>query len=80
MKKLRLEIDQLKVESFDVREEASADRGTVHGRDSYSGEPCNRSNWGWCVPSYEAPCYWTGDPVQDCYPASELNPCTDYQC
>ncbi|HEX2202807.1 MAG TPA: hypothetical protein VHG91_05905 [Longimicrobium sp.] len=77
MKKLRLEIDQLEVESFDVPVTPAA-RGTVHGRWTSPGEPCGRSQWGECVPSYEAPCWWTGDPMQDCYAPSDLNVCTDH--
>jgi len=78
MRKLRLEVTDLRVESFEARDEEAAARGTVHGLASERDGWCDGTDFDRCPPSYEAPCYWTGDPVQDCYPASQLNPCTDY--
>lgn len=80
MKKLRLEIDSLVVESFDVSDDASAGRGTVQGRETAVDEPCGQSHRVECAPSYEEPCWWTGDPMLDCYAPSEGAPCTDYRC
>jgi hypothetical protein len=81
MKKLRLEMDDLRVESFDASDPVPEERGTVRGQQTYGTEgPCDSDPHGHCVPSYVAPCWWTGDRMQDCYPASELNVCTDYQC
>ncbi|MBB4635014.1 hypothetical protein [Longimicrobium terrae] len=78
MGKLRLKMEDLQVESFDVRQDAPAERGTVRGQQSRDEGWCEGTDFDRCPPSYEAPCYWTGDPRQDCYPASQLNPCTDY--
>lgn len=77
MKKIRLEVDALEVESFDVAD-SLADRGTVHGRGSWVEDPCQDSNYRECVPSYEAPCWWTGDPLLDCFAPSDVAPCTDH--
>ena len=78
MKKLRLDLHQLEVESFDLPD-ARSSGGTVRGQEaSFGTEPCDYSRYYECVDSYDAPCWWTGDPVQDCYPASMLNPCTDH--
>jgi hypothetical protein len=65
MKKLRLDLEELAVESFEVREEAAA-RGTVKGHGS----------WDYCEPSIEAECPWTGNPVKDCWPAPSWAECT----
>jgi hypothetical protein len=81
MKKLRLEIDSLVVESFDVPD-ASAGRGTVRGRESAPDEVCGPSREGGvggCPRSYEQTCWWTGDPQLDCYDPTEVAyDCTDY--
>jgi hypothetical protein len=79
MKKLRLEIDQLEIESFDLPEDGSAARGTVRGQQTLP-QPCYRSEVGECVPSYEAVCEWTGDPYMDCFAPTGVVPCTDYHC
>jgi hypothetical protein len=79
MKKLRLAVEDLRVESFDVREDVPDARGTVRAeQQSYRDQWCDQTDFDHCPPSYEVPCWWTGDPMQDCYPPSELNPCTDY--
>jgi len=76
MKKIRLDLDALEVESFDVAD-SPVDRGTVHARQTSVEEPC--SGRGECVPSYEAPCWWTGDRMQDCLGNTEGGgPCTEY--
>jgi hypothetical protein len=79
MKKIRLALDALEVESFDVAD-SLADRGTVHGCGTGVDDPCQPSRFGECMVSYEAHCWWTGDPMRDCYAPSELNDCTDYRC
>lgn len=78
MGKLRLKMDDLRVESFDVREDVPAERGTVRAQGSRYEGSCEGTDYDHCPPSYAVPCYWTGDPQQDCNPASVLNPCTDY--
>lgn len=67
MKKLRLDLHKIEVESFGLP-------GTADHHESWhvsGGGPD-------CVPSYEVSCWWTGDPMQNCNPASVLNPCSDY--
>jgi len=79
MNKIRLDLDALEIDSFDVTD-SPADRGTVQAYRTWGGEGCPPSN-DYCVPSYEARCWWTGDPMQDCLPASiDIVPCTDHQC
>lgn len=80
MKKLRLERNDLRVESFDVRAAPEAERGTVRGHETYGQWPCPGTQFGECMPSYEVPCWWTGDPRLDCYAPSDVAPCTDYRC
>lgn len=76
MKKLRLDLEELAVESFEVREEAAA-RGTVKGHLSHVEEgSCGVSCWDYCEPSIEAECPWTGNPVKDCWPAPSWAECT----
>jgi hypothetical protein len=77
MKKIRLDPEALVVESFDVAD-VSAEGGTVYARQTSVEEPCSGD---YCVPSHEAPCWWTGDRMQDCLGASmDIVPCTDYRC
>ncbi|MBB4635013.1 hypothetical protein [Longimicrobium terrae] len=78
MGKLRLKMEDLRVETFRVRPDAPGGRGTVHGQESGREGGCAQSYYDLCEPSYEKPCYWTGDPRQDCYAPSALNVCTDY--
>jgi len=76
MKKIRLDPEALAVESFDVAD-VPAEVGTVHARQTSVEDPCSGGDY--CVPSYEAPCWWTGDPKLDCLGASmDIVPCTDY--
>jgi len=78
MKKIRLDPEALAVESFDVAN-SPADRGTVQARQTWAEVPC--SGGGECLPSHEAPCWWTGDRMLDCMATTEdLAPCTEYRC
>lgn len=76
MKKIRLDLAALEVESFDVAN-SPADCGTVHGRETRVDDPCYRSDNTECVDSYNVPCRWTGDPMQDCLAPSAAAPCSD---
>jgi hypothetical protein len=77
MKKIRLDPEALKVESFDVAD-SPADRGTVHGRETQVDDFCQPSPIDGCMASYDVPCRWTGDPMQDCFAPSAVAPCSDY--
>ncbi len=77
MKKIRLDLDELAVESFDVTESTEGS-GTVQAYGSWGGETC-QSRGDYCEPSYEAPCWWTGDPMLDCMATTEDGaPCTGH--
>ena len=70
-RKLRLEMDQLSVETFDTSEAGRTGRGTVHAREPYdtstgdfAGCPCDtRYNtcWGGCGPSQQRTCPKPGE-------------------
>jgi len=63
MKKLRLDLESLAVESFDTVVEAEADRGTVRGRDSVTEpqEPDSIAATCTCPPPNTASCGGTCD-------------------
>ena len=44
MHKIRLEIDELQVESFETEPQASSGRGTVRGRELTEGPPCTQDD------------------------------------
>lgn len=60
--KLRMDVDALHVESFDVREEAAPRRGTVRAKQSDCAMSMNS-----CGPSLDQLCQWTTDPQADCW-------------
>jgi hypothetical protein len=45
MKKLRLQIEELRVERFEVEPESVTARGTVYGRETYSPYTCYCGPW-----------------------------------
>lgn len=63
MKKLRLELDKLAIESFDVKKEGADARGTVKGNEDCT---CYGSCAPYCGASYQWRCSWTGDPRDVC--------------
>lgn len=76
MKKLRLNLDELEVESFETEAE-HAERGTVHGHAQYSaycppGESLQASNCPTCQQTCVATCYGqnTCEGVFTCGPGS----------
>ena len=64
MRKISLDVDELKVESFET-EDAAEERGTVHGHISQFS--CPRTQCGEQCPSGPMPCYptlaWTNGQV-----------------
>ena len=64
MRKISLDVDALKVETFET-EDAAEERGTVHGY--YTQFSCPRTQCGAECPSGPAPCYptlaWTNGQV-----------------
>lgn len=67
MKKLRLDLDKLAVQSFEARESLSRERGSVNARS------------GICEPSWDILCPWTGDPRLDCWEYTYWPDCS-YAC
>jgi hypothetical protein len=62
MKKLKLELDALRVETFAALEDGAAGPGSVHGRDARPSpaEPC------WTDRSVCNACFLTEDPYNPC--------------
>lgn len=61
MKKLKLDLESLAVDSFDTRAEEQGERGTVqaHGIIIYGSYYCSPL----CAGTYQAWCYYTGGPI-----------------
>ena len=80
MKKLRLGLESLAVESFDTAVEAEADRGTVRGRDSATGpeEPDTIAATCTCPPPNTASCGGTCD--WTCAGGCTAATCGEYTC
>ena len=86
MKKLRLELNALAVESFEAGEDVASGRGTVRGR-GYTQEyhysacgsvlPCCAPSieMGYCVLSVEVECEYTTNPQKDCWAPSSWPDC-----
>ncbi|HEU0012485.1 MAG TPA: hypothetical protein VFQ45_02315 [Longimicrobium sp.] len=69
MRKLKLDLDELEVQSFDTTTDPGAPRGTVHGAET-DEETCEKSCWwGTCelhcsgggTCNEPGPCVWTPD-------------------
>ena len=81
MKKLRLELDELAVESFNVEKDEAFRPGTVKGNDiSLACETddeywCRESAHDPCGPSWEVECWWTTNPQVDCLPSYGVTGC-----
>jgi hypothetical protein len=65
MKKLKLEVDEIHVEGFELESAAAETRGTVHGLESYD-----------CWASYAAATW----PCEFCLPMPITYSCEAHQC
>lgn len=82
MRKIKLDVDTLRVESFDTAEQGDEARGTVRGNYTrYYGGTCNETQCGAECPSGPMPCEgsyaWT-DGMAVCLCANFSEPCADF--
>jgi hypothetical protein len=58
MRKTRLKIEELDVESFPTRDVDAGERGTVHAHQTYIFEGCGQTQFQTCAPTnLGAPCF-----------------------
>jgi hypothetical protein len=79
MKKTRLTLDSLEVQSFATTSDSSTPRGTVHGHDAPTDQvecPTADVNWATCAAS----CGCGGGNTDDCTVICESDACSAQDC